>query len=117
MGRLAKLLQKRNESNKHEEVTETKEVELKRYNPSWLLKVSNATGFIINEDSKKVDKILEALNRRNGHCPCGGNGSQFMCPCVNMREKGICKCGLFENVTPVQPKGNVTAKIKENDYR
>lgn len=87
---------------------------IKMYNRTWLNKVSNKTGFIISSDSKKVDGILEALNRKNGHCPCGGNGIQFLCPCVNMREYGICKCGLYENVRPVEPKGESNGKVKSN---
>lgn len=113
MGRLAELLKGRGESPKKNINTNDKEIEIKKYNPSWLMKVSNATGFIINSDRTKAQKILDALNRRDGHCPCGGNGNQFLCPCINMREKGICKCGLFENMTPVQPNGSSSAKIKE----
>jgi ferredoxin-thioredoxin reductase catalytic subunit len=82
------------------------------YNRLWLNKVSNATGFIPNEDGNKVNGILGALNRKDGHCPCGGNGDQFLCPCVVMREKGICKCGLFVNVRPVEPKGSSGGRIK-----
>ena len=84
------------------------------YNRAWLRKMSNRTGFIISSDDKKVDGILAALNRKNGHCPCGGNGPQFICPCVIMREQGICKCGLYENVKPVEPKGTSGGQIKEN---
>lgn len=84
------------------------------YNRAWLRKMSNATGFIVSADDKKVDGILRALNRRGGYCPCGGNGQQFLCPCVIMREQGICKCGLYENVKPVEPKGSTGAKIKED---
>ena len=88
---------------------------IKRYNRIWLRKMSNATGFIISDDDKKVDGILDALNRKDGHCPCGGNGPQFLCPCVIMREQGICKCGLYENVTPIKPSGGSSARIKEGN--
>lgn len=116
MGRLADLLSGRKQRNTDaKREVKNDEVKIKKYNPSWLMKISNATGFIVNSDREKAQKILDALNRRNGHCPCGGNGNQFLCPCINMREKGICKCGLFENVEPVQPSGNTSARIKQND--
>lgn len=68
------------------------------YNRTWLSKVALHRGYAVNTDDRKVDGILGALNRRNGYCPCGGNGEQFKCPCVNMRTHGICKCGLFLNI-------------------
>ena len=93
-------------------VEETKTDVVKLYNKIWLNKVSNQMGYIISSDERKVNGILEALNRKNGHCPCGGNGTQFLCPCVNMREYGICKCGLYENVRQVSPTGSSEARIK-----
>lgn len=126
MGRIAELLgnrvadkaakaymRKQHEDSKQE--TQDDEPEFKMYNQSWLLKVTNQTGYIVNRDREKAQKILDALNRRNGFCPCGGNGNQYKCPCLNMRTHGICKCGLFENVTPVSPTGKSTAKIKTTE--
>lgn len=86
--------------------------QIKVYNKAWLNKVSNRFGYIVSSDEKKVNGILEALNRKDGHCPCGGNGVQFICPCVNMREYGICKCGLYENVRPLDPTGGSSGRIK-----
>lgn len=94
-------------------VVEKKEdKEIRRYNRIWLKKITDTTGYIVSDNDKKVDGILSALNRKNGHCPCGGSGNQFLCPCVNMREHGICKCGLFENVRPVNPSGSSNGRIK-----
>lgn len=87
--------------------------QIKRYNRVWLNKISTQLGYIISNNDKKVDGILEALNRKGGHCPCGGNGDQFLCPCVIMREKGICKCGLYENIKPVEPSGSSSGRVKE----
>lgn len=86
-----------------------------KYNRIWLNDIAEQTGYAINEEGGKVDGILKALNRRDGHCPCGGNGDQFLCPCHIMREHGICKCGLFRNAVDVNPKnGKSTIKsIKE----
>ena len=86
--------------------------QIKMYNRTWLKKITDTTGYIVSDNDKKVNGILEALNRKDGHCPCGGNGSQFLCPCINMREHGICKCGLFENVKPINPSGNSSGRIK-----
>lgn len=86
--------------------------QVKLYNKVWLNKVSNQMGYIVSSNEVRVNGILEALNRKGGHCPCGGNGDQFLCPCVIMREKGICKCGLYENVKPVEPSGSSNGRIK-----
>lgn len=85
---------------------------IKIYNKVWLKKVSDAHGYIVSDNEKKVEGILAALNRKGGHCPCGGNGDQFLCPCVIMREKGICKCGLYENVRQIEPTGSSNGRIK-----
>lgn len=68
------------------------------YNRTWLSRVALQKGYAINPDDKKVDGILGALNRRNGYCPCGGTGEQFKCPCANMRNLGICKCGIYLSI-------------------
>ena len=88
---------------------------IRMYNRYWLNKISEQTGYIISDNDDKVEGILNALNRRNGHCPCGGNGDQFLCPCKNMREYGICKCGLYENMKKVEPTGSSTGRIKSNE--
>lgn len=83
------------------------------YNRGWVSKVALMRGYAINQDDRKVDGILAALNRRDGHCPCGGNGPQFKCPCAIMREHGICKCGLFENVPDRQFSGSTGGRIEK----
>lgn len=113
MGKLGDFLKGKKEQPKvihKEENGDNPQVKL--YNRVWLNRVSNQMGYIISDNDKKVDGILEALNRKDGHCPCGGNGVQFLCPCVIMREKGICKCGLYENVRPLEPSGNSGGRIK-----
>jgi ferredoxin-thioredoxin reductase catalytic subunit len=116
MGRLMDIINNRkNNDTKSEVSNDTSIGSIKKYNRLWLNRVSNTTGFIPNSDDTRVDGIIDALNRRNGHCPCGGNGDQFLCPCVVMREKGICKCGLFNNVRPVEPRGSSGARIKQDE--
>ena len=82
-----------------------------KYTRTWASKVALARGYSINSNDKKVDGILMALNRNNGHCPCGGNGDQFLCPCVNMRTLGICKCGLYDTIPERNISSEVSAKI------
>ena len=111
MGKLGDFLKgKKDTPVVHEEKKEDTGVKL--YNKVWLNKVSNQMGYIISSDEKKVNGILEALNRKDGHCPCGGNGPQFLCPCIIMREHGICKCGLYENIRQVNPSGNSSGRVK-----
>lgn len=111
MSRLGDFLKGKKDSPVVQEKV-VEEPQIKRYNRVWLNKVSNQMGYIISDNEKRVDGILEALNRKGGHCPCGGNGDQFLCPCIIMREKGICKCGLYENVKPVEPTGTSSGRIK-----
>lgn len=119
MGILQELLKKKVQDNitnkytKDNDKEDVEEIHFNKYNQTWLLNVTRQTGYIINNDRDKAQKILEALNRREGHCPCGGDGKQYLCPCLNMRTYGICKCGLFENVQPVNPTGKSTMRIKE----
>ena len=76
--------------------------------------MSNKTGYIISDDDKKVDGILIALNRKNGHCPCGGMTEQFICPCEMMRTHGVCKCGLYKNAVDLNPReSETTGRIKQ----
>lgn len=119
MGRLNEILknkvthQLRERGRIPQEVKE-QEDNIKMYNNAWLLRITDEYGYIVNRNRDKAQKVLEALNRKNGYCPCGGEGNQYKCPCHIMRNNGICKCGLFENVRPVSPEGRgTTARIKE----
>ena len=60
-----------------------------KWSHSWLAQVSKQHNFVINDDMKKVNGVLDALNRKSGQCPCGGTGEQFKCPCTIMREHRI----------------------------
>lgn len=117
MGKLFDMLSKRNRQEEPVQEQEQKqEPILQKYSRSWLGRVAIHQGFEPNDDDAKVDGILSALNRRDGQCPCGGNGAQFKCPCIIMRTKGICKCGLFKTIEDRRITGtSSTAKIKTND--
>lgn len=97
MGKLFDIMRKKKVEPTQEQPQE-QEHQFQKYNRTWLSRVTLHQGFEINDDDKKVDGILSALNRRDGQCPCGGNGAQFKCPCIIMRTKGICKCGLFKTI-------------------
>lgn len=115
MGKLFDALNKKKSTEVVEEQREP-EIKLEKYNKGWLGKVAIHQGFEPNDDTKKVDAILGALNRRDGQCPCGGNGIQFRCPCIIMRTKGICKCGLFKTIEDRKVTSTSSlAKIKTND--
>lgn len=91
-------------------------IEFVKYNRVWLENMASKTGFAISDNEKRVENILKALNKRDGHCPCGGMTEEFVCPCRMMREHGNCKCGLYQNVVDVEPKDTSTSgKIKDSE--
>lgn len=96
-----------------QEIEEQQKPGIAYYNRSWVAKVALLRGYAVSQDDKKVDGILAALNRKDGHCPCGGTGPQFKCPCKIMQEHGICKCGLFENIPDRQFHGRTTGRIEK----
>lgn len=97
MSKLGDILKGKNKNEVVQEQPKEQPV-VGRYNRTWASRIALHQGFEISDDDKKVDGILMALNRKDGQCPCGGNGAQFKCPCVIMRTKGICKCGLFKTI-------------------
>ena len=53
-------------------------------------------GYELNPDKEYVQKILEGIYRKDGHCPCRLNSDDTtLCPCDEFVEKQICKCNLF----------------------
>lgn len=118
MGILADIINKKinsivdrkiNEQDTSEETTAT------TYNRLWLEKVSREAGYAISQNENIVNNILKALNKREGHCPCGGMTEDFICPCKMMRTYGTCKCGLYMDVKDIEPKDTKTiGKIKED---
>lgn len=117
MSKLKDILNRKKQQGVQQEQPEQK-INLQKYNRSWAGRVALHQGFEISNDSAKVDGILSALNRRDGQCPCGGNGAQFKCPCVIMRTKGICKCGLFKTIQDRKITSEPsTAKIKIDENR
>lgn len=100
---MSKLMDAINKRNKHNNIKQVAEPDaeqkpLDKYTRAWAGKITLYQGYELSDDNKKVDGILAALNRRDGQCPCGGNGAQYKCPCVIMREKNICKCGLWKTL-------------------
>ena len=89
--------------------------EITKYNRVWLDKISREAGYAISDNTQKVNNILKALNKRDGHCPCGGMTDDFTCPCKMMRTYGTCKCGLYIDAKDIEPKDlKSTARIKKD---
>lgn len=115
MSRLKDILSKKSTQGTVQEPQEEK-INLQKYNRTWVSRVALHQGFEVSDNNKKVEGILAALNRRDGQCPCGGNGAQFRCPCIIMRSKGICKCGLFKTIEDRKVTStSSSAKIKVNE--
>lgn len=56
-------------------------------------------GYRLNPDKDYVEKIIEGLERKDGHCPCRVNKDETtLCPCDEFIEQGICKCNLFVKI-------------------
>lgn len=105
---------KKKDDKKLQTQTEEQEQEYTPYNKIWLQRIATENDYKISDNEKRVDGILKALNKRDGHCPCGGMTDQFLCPCEMMREYGACKCGLYESAKDINPReAKSNAKIKE----
>ena len=51
-----------------------------------------------NKDKQIVDKILDALDKNNGYCPCKlekNNDTKCMCKEFREQKEGYCHCGLY----------------------
>ena len=51
-----------------------------------------------NQDKQLVDKILDALDKNNGYCPCKlekNNDTKCMCKEFREQKEGYCHCGLY----------------------
>ena len=52
-------------------------------------------GYILNPDREYVNKILEGIYKKEGHCPCRVIADDTtLCPCDEFINDGICKCKL-----------------------
>ena len=52
----------------------------------------------LNENSEHVEKILEGIKRKDGHCPCViTQNDETICPCKKRREESKCCCKLYLN--------------------
>ena len=53
-------------------------------------------GYILNTDREYVNKKIEGIYRKNGHCPCRVVMDETtLCPCDDFIKNGICKCNLY----------------------
>lgn len=93
---------------------EDEEPVIDKYTLAWAEKVADIRNFVLSSDMKKVNGILTALAKRGGQCPCGGTGPQYQCPCIKMRDMGICTCGLYESMPPRTITGSSSASINKD---
>ena len=50
----------------------------------------------LNPDKESALKILNAIYKNNGYCPCVIiKNEDTKCPCKNMMENSKCHCGLY----------------------
>ena len=53
-------------------------------------------GYKLNPDKEYVNKIIDGLYRKDGHCPCRVKvDDTTLCPCDDFVENRDCKCKLF----------------------
>ncbi len=53
-------------------------------------------GYKLNPNKEFVNRIIEGVHRKDGHCPCRKEISEAtLCPCDDFIKNGNCKCGLF----------------------
>ena len=53
-------------------------------------------GYRLNPDKEYVNKTIEGINWKKGHCPCRVISDETtLCPCDEFMQDGICKCKLF----------------------
>lgn len=56
-------------------------------------------GYKLNNDTEHVSKIMNGLNKKQGHCPCRINKDETtLCPCDDFIDNGNCKCNLFVKI-------------------
>ena len=50
----------------------------------------------LNPDKTYVEKLIKAIYKNNGYCPCKLEKSKKnICPCEEFLEKKECKCKFF----------------------
>ena len=70
-------------------------------------------GYKINSDMEYVQKIINGLQRKNGHCPCRVNVDETtLCPCDEFIKTGVCKCKLYISFEEAEKK---LIKLENND--
>ena len=53
-------------------------------------------GYRLNPDKDYTSKIIEGIQKKNGHCPCQvKQDDTTLCPCKRFIETQYCCCKLF----------------------
>jgi len=52
--------------------------------------------FKLNPNKEVVEKIIDGIYKKNGHCPCRVKiDDSTLCPCDDFIQNGNCICGLY----------------------
>ena len=71
-------------------------------------------GYKLNEDKEYVTKIMEGIQKKNGHCPCRiKQDDSTLCPCDEFISEGICKCKLYIPMEEAEEKLKKLAEKEE----
>ena len=70
-------------------------------------------GYRLNPNKEFVNRIIEGIHRKDGHCPCRKEVSdETLCPCDEFIKEGKCRCGLF---IKVEENNNEAVNEKKED--
>ena len=61
-----------------------------------MIEFKRKEGWVIQPDDKKLNSILRAINRCEGHCPCQKEHPK--CPCSSYLDNDKCCCNLYIHV-------------------
>ena len=51
---------------------------------------------ILNKEKEYVIKLINAIYKNEGYCPCKvGKKQENICPCTDFMKKNECKCKLY----------------------
>ena len=59
------------------------------------VELNTPEGMKLNPNENIVSRIIKALNRTQGECPCVNDSEDKHCACTNARKKKKCCCGLY----------------------
>lgn len=56
-------------------------------------------GFRLNPNKELVKRLVDLVDKCNGHCPCAiVKEDTTLCPCDNFINDHECQCGMYKRV-------------------